>query len=76
VEGTTQIGRACFPGLRAMVEADLRGWLPVMGVDLEEDLILAILSKAEEELAEYVTPDGRAEFPSPAHIVSGRKAGS
>lgn len=75
VEGTTQVGRARFPSLRAMVEADLRGWLPTMGVDLEEDLILAILSEAEEELAEYVTPEGRTDFASPAHIVSGCKAG-
>ncbi|MEQ8330393.1 MAG: methyltransferase domain-containing protein [Longimicrobiales bacterium] len=74
VRGITRTGRARFPGLRAMVEADLRGWLPVMGVDLDEGLILDILAEAQEELAEYVTPDGRAEFPSPAHIVSGRRA--
>lgn len=75
VAGITVVGRARFPSLRAMVEAELRGWLPVMGVDLEEELILAILSQAEEDLAEYVTPDGKTEFASPAHIVSGRKPG-
>lgn len=75
VEGISLMGRARFPSLRVMVEADLRGWLPAMGVDLEEDLIMAILSEAEEELGEYVTADGHVEFPSPAHIVSGRKAG-
>ncbi|MBT8487472.1 MAG: methyltransferase domain-containing protein [Gemmatimonadetes bacterium] len=75
VEGATHLGRARFPSLRAMVEADLRGWLPVMGVNLEEDLILAILSEAEKELAEYVVSNGRVEFASPAHIVSGRKVG-
>ena len=75
VQGITPMGRARFPSLRAMVEADLRGWLPVMGVELEEDLILAILSEAENELAGFVLPDGRMEFASPAHIVSGCKAG-
>ena len=75
VEGRTPMGRARFPSIGTMVEADLRGWLPVMGVDLEEELILAILSEAEEELAEFVTADGRVEFESPAHIVSGRKIG-
>ncbi|MGI9628744.1 MAG: methyltransferase domain-containing protein [Longimicrobiales bacterium] len=75
IEATTPVGRARFPSLHAMMEADLRGWLPVMGVVLPEDLILAILSQAEEDLAEFVTPAGRAEFSSPAHIVSGRKAG-
>lgn len=75
VEGITPVGRADFPSIRAMVEADLRGWLPVMGVDLEEDLILAILDEAERELAGFVTEGGRVRFDSPAHIVSARKAG-
>ena len=74
VEAVTPMGRANFPSIRSMVEADLRGWLPVMGVDLEEDLILAILAEAERELAEYVAPDGRMEFDSPAHVVSAQKA--
>jgi SAM-dependent methyltransferase len=73
VAGVTPMGRARFPSLRAMVEADLRGWLPVMGVELEEDLIRSILAAAEKELGEYVTAEGRAEFASPAHIVSGLK---
>lgn len=75
VAGTTQVGRASFPSIRSMIEADLRGWLPIMDVVLEEDLILAILAQAEEEFSDFVTPDGRMEFASPAHIVSGRKAG-
>ena len=56
-----------------MVEADLRGWLPVMGVSLTEDLIEAILADAEHILAEYVTDDGTVEFSSPAHIVVATK---
>lgn len=71
VKTSTVVGHARFPSVRSMVEADLRGWLPVMGVDLEEDLILRILAAAEDELAEFVLPDGRMEFASPAHIVSG-----
>lgn len=74
VEASTIVGRAKFPSIRSMVEADLRGWLPVMGVDLEEELILGILAAAEKELAEFVRPDGRMEFASPAHIVAGNKA--
>jgi ubiquinone/menaquinone biosynthesis C-methylase UbiE len=34
VEVTTHRGTARFPSVHAMVEADLRGWLPVMGVVL------------------------------------------
>jgi SAM-dependent methyltransferase len=74
VESSTVVGRARFPGIQSMVEADLRGWLPVMGVDLEEDLILRVLAAAEQELSEFVRPDGRMEFASPAHVVSGSKA--
>lgn len=73
VEGITLMGRADFPSIRSMVEADLRGWLPVMGVDLEEGLIIAVLEEAEQELAEFVTEGGKVEFPSPAHIVSARR---
>jgi len=73
VKAETMGGRGRFPSLRSMVEADLRGWLPVMGVELEEELITAILTAAEEELAEFVLPDGGTDFSSPAHIFSGRR---
>lgn len=70
---TTHKGRARFPSIRAMVEADLRGWLPVMGVTLEEDVIARLLAEAEQELGPYVTADGAVAFDSPAHIVRARK---
>lgn len=56
-----------------MVEAELRGWLPVMGVDLEEERIVAILAEAEIVLADFVLSDGRLECPVSAHIVQARK---
>lgn len=71
VKVTTHIGTARFPSLRSMVEADLRGWLPVMGVTLEEAQIQRILSQAETALARYVNSDGKVEFDAPAHIVTG-----
>jgi hypothetical protein len=55
-----------------MVEADLRGWLPVMGVFLDDDLIEMILHEAEEALRTYVTEDGKMVFEAPAHIVTAR----
>jgi SAM-dependent methyltransferase len=70
---TTRNGTARFPGVRAMIEADLRGWLPVMGVMLEEDRISRILEQAETALREYVAADGRVEFDLPAHIVTATK---
>jgi hypothetical protein len=53
-----------------MVEADLRGWLPVMGVHLDDDHIQRILVDAETALSEYVTADGDMEFAAPAHIAT------
>ena len=74
VEIQTQMGRGRFPNIRTMVEADLRGWLPVMGVFLDEPTIERVLAEAENALSRYLTPDGTVEFDSPAHIVTGRKA--
>lgn len=74
VEVKTHRGTARFPSIRTMVEADLRGWLPVMGVVLEEEQIEGILQEAETALSHYVTPQGTVEFDSPAHIVTGKKS--
>lgn len=62
-------GVAEFPSIRTMVEADLRGWLPVMGVILSDDHIEAILRQAERTLAAYETPDRRMSFPISAHLL-------
>ena len=56
-----------------MVEAELRGWLPAMGVALSEDEIGRILNEAEQVLDAYVTATGTVEFNSPAHLVSTSK---
>lgn len=69
----TRTGTARFPSIRVMVEADLRGWLPVMGVALSEQQIAQILSEAESELAPFVGQGGQVVFDSPAHIVTGGK---
>lgn len=70
---TTRHGTAQFPSVRTMVEADLRGWLPVMGVILPEDLIGRILQDAEQALRSYATADGRAVFPLSAQLVTAKK---
>ena len=73
VEIATRTGTARFPSVRTMVEADLRGWLPVMGVDLSEDQIERVLREAESVLAGFVESSGQVVFDSPAHIVTWRK---
>jgi SAM-dependent methyltransferase len=75
VEITTYNGTGRFPNLQSMVEADLRGWLPVMGVDLSEDLIRRILDEAEHALARHVTAQGTVEFDSPGHVVTAYNTG-
>jgi ubiquinone/menaquinone biosynthesis C-methylase UbiE len=72
IEVTTHSGTALFPGIRVMVEADLRGWLPVMGVTLSEEQISQILNEAESVLDAYATSDGQVRFDISAHIVTGK----
>jgi hypothetical protein len=62
-----------FLAIRMMVEADLRGWLPVMDVVLLEEQIQRILEEAEGDLNPYINSDGDVVFDSSAHIVTGTK---
>jgi len=69
----TQRGTARFPSAEAMVEADLRGWLPAMGVVLPEHQIRCILEEAEHILSAYITPERTVNFDIPAQIVTGTR---
>lgn len=73
VDVATHRGTARFPSKSALVEAELRGWLPVMGVNLSEREIGTILAEAEEVLAPYGSSKGELVFDIPAHVVSARK---
>jgi hypothetical protein len=73
-ELVTLRGAARFPDIRSMVEADLQGWLPAMGVVLPEEQKREIVEEAAEVLGGYRDDEGRAVFESVAHIVTGRKA--
>jgi SAM-dependent methyltransferase len=74
VEVTTHEGTARFPSIRIMVEADLRGWLPLVGVNLTEDQISTLLNKAEHALSPYAAPDGKVSFSISAHLVTASKS--
>lgn len=69
----TSKGVARFPSIRVMVEADLRGWLPAMGVNLTEEEIGRILNEAEDVLNSYLADDGRVTFDVSAHLVTAKK---
>lgn len=70
---TTHKGTARFPSIQMMVEAELRGWLPVMGVHLRDEQIDRILQEAEIVLAPYTTSTGKVVFDLSAHIVTAKK---
>jgi SAM-dependent methyltransferase len=67
----THAAQAQFASARAIVEADLRGWLPRMGVSVPEPVIQATLAEADDALGPYVTTDadGRVSFPTSAHVL-------
>ncbi len=73
-EITTHNGIARFPSIRTLVEADLRGWLPVMGVVLDESVIQQTLDSSEDAIRPHITGDGETVFQISAHILTGRKA--
>jgi SAM-dependent methyltransferase len=66
-------GTAEFPSIRTMVEAELRGWLPVVGVVLSEEQITRVLEEAEDALGAYAAAGGRATFDLSALIVTAKR---
>ncbi len=69
IQISTYQRKARFPNLRSMVEAELRGWLPVMNVMLDEMTIKNILNEAEQALGGFVDEQNRLEFPMTAHLL-------
>jgi len=65
---------AAFPSSRQMVEAELRGWLPLFEIFLSEDEIDTVLIESDKTLGRYAGPSGEAEFPTSAHVITARKA--
>jgi SAM-dependent methyltransferase len=66
----THKGAGRFPSIRSMVEPDLIGWLPVMGVTLEQRLISQILGEAERALKSFTRADGTVVFECSAHVIT------
>lgn len=72
VEITSSTAPTRFPSIRSMLEADLRGWLPLVGVVLPDPAVERILREGESALAPYVTEEG-FRFDAAAHVVKGVK---
>lgn len=73
VQSAPVANSATFPSVRQMVEADLRGWLPLFDVLLTDGQINEVLGAAATRLAKFVGTDGRIRFPTSAHIISASK---
>ena len=71
VESKTESAR--FPSSRQMVEAELRGWLPLFDIFLSDDKINEVLIESDKRLGKYAGPLGEAVFPTSAHIFTARK---
>jgi len=73
VSVTTHHGMGRFPTLRSMMEADIFGWLPLMGAPLAEDQVQRVLKEAHEVFGCYVGGDGKMVFHISAYIAAGTK---
>jgi ubiquinone/menaquinone biosynthesis C-methylase UbiE len=67
--------QARFPSARTMVEAEVRGWLPLCGIHLEAEEIAEVFAGADARLARYVASSGEAVFPTSAHVITATKPG-
>lgn len=70
---TTHNGKARFPDVRTMVLADVKGWFPLAGIQLTDEQIDEVVQQVESSLREYISSDGRLEFPMPAHFITASK---
>jgi SAM-dependent methyltransferase len=66
----TESGTARFPSVRVFVEAEVRGWLPVMGVEPSADQVARVLEAMERDLRGMVSADGTLTVPMSAHIAT------
>ena len=71
VEAKTETAR--FPSSRQMVEAELRGWLPLFDIFLSDAQISEVLTRSDKTLGKYAGPAGEAVFPTSAHIFTAQK---
>ncbi len=68
-----KIETARFPSSRQMVEAELRGWLPLFDIFLSEDKINEVLIESDRTLGKYAGQAGEAVFPTSAHVFTAKK---
>ena len=68
VEVTEVAGSARFSSIADWVHIDVRGWTLAEFVD--DDAEAALITRAERELARFVSADGAVAFPAPAIVAT------
>lgn len=71
VEAKTEMAK--FPSSRQMVEAELRGWLPLFDILLSEEKINDVLIESDKTLGKYAGSAGEAVFPTSANLFTARR---
>lgn len=62
-----------FADVRQMVLADVEGWFPFAGIDLDEETVRAVVDEAGRGMARFMTADGGLEFEVRARIATAEK---
>lgn len=74
VDIETRAGESHYPRMQVVIDAEIRGWLPIMGVHLDEALIEAIEGECRQRCRHFLeAEDGAFRSPTSAHILSGMR---
>ncbi len=66
-------GIARFSSVKDMVLADVNGWFPFAGIEIQESKIETVIEAAESELSPFVFEDRSVEFPVYVNMVRAEK---
>ncbi|SDW31758.1 methyltransferase domain-containing protein [Marinobacter mobilis] len=64
---------AHFASVEALVLADIRGWFPFAGIDLDETVTEKVIAAAGQALKDFTAANGGLRFPVSAHLVIATK---
>ncbi|MDX1671827.1 MAG: hypothetical protein R3211_05760, partial [Balneolaceae bacterium] len=61
---------ADFPSVEKMIRADVDGWFPLAGIELDDAQVDEVIAETETALTEYIAEDGGIAFTMPAYFVT------
>lgn len=64
---------AHFDSVEALVLADIKGWFPFAGIELDEATTREVISAASQALESFIAADGSLSFPVTAQLVIATK---